>query len=42
VVDGLFYHVTYTQRGADVLHIISARLASRKERQLWLARNPEP
>lgn len=41
-IDGVFYHLTYTQRGADVLHIISARLASRKERLLWLTRNPRP
>ena len=29
--------VVYTQRG-DVRHIISARLASRKERRLWQSR----
>lgn len=40
--DGVFYHLTYTQRGADVLHIISARLASRKERRIWLTLNPKP
>lgn len=33
-IEGVVYHVTYTQRG-DTRHIISARLASRKERRLW-------
>ena len=32
-IEGVIYHVTYTQRG-DTRHIISARLASRKERRL--------
>ena len=34
-VEGLILHVTYTRRG-DALHIISARVANRKERQSWL------
>jgi hypothetical protein len=36
-IDGRLFAVTYTQRGPDHRHIISARLASRKERRLWLS-----
>jgi uncharacterized DUF497 family protein len=36
-VDGFVLTVVYTDRG-DVRWIISARLASRKERRLWHAR----
>ena len=32
--EGLVLHVVYTMRG-EICWIISARLASRKERQLW-------
>ena len=35
-VDGLVLHVVFTDRG-DVRRIISARLASRKERDQWHA-----
>ena len=34
--DGLVLHVVFTDRG-DVRRIISARLASRKERERWHA-----
>lgn len=34
-VEGVVYHVTYTPRGPQHLHVISARLASRKERRTW-------
>ena len=33
-IEGAIFHVTYTRRD-EALHIISARLASRKERQAW-------
>ncbi|ACL59308.1 BrnT family toxin [Methylobacterium nodulans] len=35
-IDGVVYHVTYTDR-EEVRWIISARRADRKERRLWLA-----
>lgn len=41
-IEGRIFHVTYTHRGADGLHIISARVAKRKERRAWLSSLPRP